>query len=168
MLLTIAYPAANDKKEYLFSDIEEVVLSDEADAGLLIHETRFTYQQKGLHKILDLGKYWEETTSMPLPLGGIAVRRSLPQDMKQELNRILTASVEYAMQNPDLPDPFIKLHAQEMDINVCRKHVGLYVNDFSIDLGAQGRQAVNFLFEKGLAAKFFTNVTQPVFVDDLA
>ena len=165
MLLTIAYPEATNKKEYLFSDIEEVVLSDEADAGLLIHETRFTYKQKGLHKILDLGEYWEKTSSMPLPLGGIAVRRNLPNDIKQKLNVALKDSVVYAMQNPDLPNNFVKLHAQEMDIDVCRKHIGLYVNDFSIDLGDNGKQAVDFLFEKGVAAKFFTIITQPVFVN---
>jgi len=166
MLLTIAYPAATNKKEYLFSDIEEVVLSDEADAGLLIHETRFTYKQKGLHKILDLGEYWEETSSMPLPLGGIAVRRNLPQDIKQKLNTALRDSVGYAMQNPDLPNHFVKLHAREMDIDVCRKHIGLYVNDFSIDLGDKGKQAVDFLFEKGIAAKFFSNIIKPVFVEE--
>ena len=163
MLLTIAYPAAADKREYLFSDIEDVVLSDEADAGLLIHETRFTYRRKGLHKILDLGEYWEKTTSLPLPLGGIAVRRNFPHDVRQKLNTALMESVRYALQNPDLPEQFVKQHAQEMDIDVCRKHINLYVNDFSIELGDDGKKAVSTFFEKGIAAKFFSNITEPVF-----
>ena len=164
MLLTIAYPTAANKKEYLFSDIEDVVLSDETDAGLLIHETRFTYQRKGLHKILDLGEYWEKTTSLPLPLGGIAVRRNFSSDLKQKLNIALMESVRYALQNPDLTEQFVKQHAQEMDINVCRKHINLYVNDFSIELGDEGKKAVSMLFEKGIAAKFFSEITEPVFV----
>ena len=166
MLLTIAYPTATGKKEYLFSDIEEAVLSDEADAGLLIHETRFTYQQKGLYKIMDMGEYWEKTSSLPLPLGGIAVRRNIQQDIKQRLNCVLSESVKYAMQNPDLPGQFVRRHAQAMDMDVCRKHIGLYVNDFSIELGDKGKQAVAMLFEKGLAARFFPNIIQPVFVED--
>jgi len=161
MLLTIAYPTATNKKEYLFSDIEEVILSDEADAGLLIHETRFTYQRKGLHKILDLGEYWENTYSMPLPLGGIAVRRDLSQDKKQKLNLALSESIKYAMQNTDLPEHFVKRHAKAMDIDVCRKHISLYVNDFSVDLGDKGKQAVAVFFEKGL----FSNIMQPIFVE---
>jgi len=163
MLLTIAYPTAANKREYLFSDIEEVVLSDEADAGLLIHETRFTYQRKGLHKILDLGEYWEKTYSMPLPLGGIAVRRSLPQDTKQKLNLALKESVKYALQNPGLPEQYVKRHAKAMDIDVCHKHIDLYVNDFSVDLGDKGKQAVTTFFEKGL----FSNITQPIFVENV-
>lgn len=165
MLLTIAYPTATDKQEYLFSDIEEVVLSGETDAGLLIHETRFTYQQKGLHKILDLGEYWEIETSLPLPLGAIAVRRSLSPDIKQKLNTTLRESVRYAMQNPNLPDEFVTCHAQAMDIDVCRKHIQLYVNDFSVDLGKTGKQAVDTLFKKGHAANFFPDISQPIFIE---
>ena len=164
MLLTIAYPSIAVKREYLFSDIEEVVLSDEADAGLLIHETRFTYQRKGLRKILDLGEYWEKTASLPLPLGGIAVRRNFSQDVKQKLNITLMESVRYALQNPHLPEQFVKKHAQEMDIDVCRKHIKLYVNDFSIDLGDEGKKAVSTLFERGIAARYLSNITEPVFV----
>ena len=164
MLLTIAYPAAINKKEYLFSDIEEVVLSDEADAGLLIHETRFTYTHKGLQKILDLGEYWEKTTSLPLPLGGIAVRRNLSQNIKQKLNIALKESVKFAIQNPVLPEQFVKQHAQEMDIEVCKKHINLYVNDFSINLSNVGKMAVSTLFEK--ASNFFLDIQKPIFVDE--
>ena len=168
MLLTIAYPTATNKKEYLFSNIEDVVMSDEADAGLLIHETRFTYQQKGLHKILDMGEYWEKTCSLPLPLGGIAVRRNLLKDTKLKLNRALSESVRFALQNPALPEQFIKKHAQAMKIDICRKHIKLYVNEFSVELGEKGKQAIAAFFEKGRAANFFSDITQPVFVDDFS
>ena len=158
MLLTIACPEAKNKKEYLFSDIEEVVLSDEADAGLLIHETRFTYHQKGLLKVLDLGEYWEKISSLPLPLGGIAVRRDFSQEKKQKINTALKESIRYAMQNPHLPEQFVKRHAQTMDWRVCRKHIDLYVNDFSIELGDVGEKAVETFFEKCC----FSNITKPI------
>jgi len=154
MLLTMAYPTATHKKEYLFSDIEEVVLSDEADAGLLIHETRFTYAKKGLHKIINLGEYWEKETGLPLPLGAIAVRRDLPEKTKHHLNTALRESVRYALQNPHAPDEFVARHAQAMEPDVCRRHIALYVNEFSVDLGVKGKQAVNTLFAKGTATGF--------------
>jgi len=158
LLLTMAYPTATNKKEYLFSDIEEVVLSDEADAGLLIHETRFTYTQKGLRKIMDMGEYWENETGLPLPLGGIAVRRDLPEKTKHQLNASLRESVHYALQNPNATDEFVVLHAKEMSLDVCRKHINLYVNEFSVDLGEKGKQAIHTLFNKGTAAGLFSEV----------
>ena len=166
MLLTIAHPTAIDKREYLFSDIEEAVLSDETDAGLLIHETRFTYEKRGLLKIMDLGEYWEKETGLPLPLGAIAVRRELPKDVKCRVNTILRESVRYALQNPRMPDEFVTRHAQAMDSDVCRRHIGLYVNEFSIDLGEKGTQAVDSLFARGMKAGFFPEVHQPVFVSE--
>jgi len=147
LLLSMACPTATNKKEYLFSDIEEVVLSGEADAGLLIHETRFTYKQKGLHKIMDLGEYWEKETGLPLPLGAIAVRSDLSEETKRQLNTTLRESVRYALQHPRATDEFVVHHAQAMDIDVCRKHIALYVNEFSVDLGEKGRQAVNTLLD---------------------
>ena len=145
MLLTIAYPTATNKKEYLFSDIEEAVCTDEVDAGLLIHETRFTYTQKGLRKILDMGEYWEKETGLPLPLGAIAVRRDLPEEVKLHLNIALQESVRYALQNPRATDEFVVRHAQAMELEVCRRHIDLYVNEFSVDLGMRGMQAVKKL-----------------------
>ncbi len=165
MLLSIAYPAATNKKEYLFSDIEEAVLDDEVDAGLLIHETRFTYMQKGLHKIMDLGEYWETETSLPLPLGAIAVRHDLSPDTKIKLNTMLGDSVRFAMQHPDMPSGFVARHAQAMDMDVCRQHIRLYVNDFSINLGEKGKLAVDTLFDKGHETGFFPEIVTPVFVD---
>ena len=161
MLLTIAYPTAKNKKEYLFSDIEEVVLTDEADAGLLIHETRFTYTRKGLQKIVDMGEYWENETGLPLPLGAIAIRRDIHQDVKLKVNAALRESVRFALQNPRMPDEFVFRHAQAMDPDVCRKHIGLYVNEYSVDLGETGRKAVDTLFEKGKAAGFFSEIVKP-------
>jgi len=145
LLLTMACPTAINKKEYIFSDIEEVVLSGEADAGLLIHETRFTYIRKGLHKIMDLGEYWEKETGLPLPLGAIAVRSDMPETTKRQVNTALRESVRYALQHPCATDEFVIRHAQAMDIDVCRKHIALYVNEFSVDIGEKGRQAVNTL-----------------------
>jgi len=158
LLLTMAYPTASNKHVYQFSDIEAVVLSDEADAGLLIHETRFTYAQKGLHKIVDLGEFWEKETGLPLPLGAIAVRRDLSEDTKHQLNTVLRESVAYALQNPSATDEFVIRHAQTMSLDVCRKHIALYVNEFSVDLGETGKQAVHKLFSKGAAIGFFPKV----------
>jgi 1,4-dihydroxy-6-naphthoate synthase len=151
----MAYPAATNKKEYLFSEIEEVVLSDEADAGLLIHESRFTYTQKGLRKIMDMGEYWESETGLPLPLGAIAVRRDLPEETKHQLNAALRESVRYALQNPNEADEFVIHHAQAMSLEVCRKHIALYVNEFSVDLGEKGKQAVQTLLSRGTASGLF-------------
>jgi len=115
LLLSIAAPNASSKVEMLFSDVEKAVLDGEVDAGLIIHENRFTYTQRGLKKIADLGEYWEETTQSPIPLGGIVVKRNLDDDLKQKLNRILRRSVEYAFNNPDSASDFIRKNAQEMD-----------------------------------------------------
>ncbi len=164
MLLTIAFPNATNKKIYLFSDIEEAILSNEVDAGLLIHETRFTYQQKGLRKIMDLGEYWESETQLPLPLGAIAIRRSLNQEVKKKISAVLQESVRFALQNPSAPASYVAKHAQVMNPEVCRKHIDLYVNDFSIDVGKKGRLAVETLFERGQKAGFFQTITEPVFI----
>ena len=148
-LLTLACPQAANRREYLFSEIEEAVLTHKADAGLLIHETRFTYAQKGLKKIIDLGEFWEKKTGgLPLPLGAIAVKRSLPEKIKQNLNTALRHSIEHAMQNPRKPEKFIAEHAKEMDMEVCRKHINLYVNEFSVALGERGRKAVEELLAR--------------------
>jgi 1,4-dihydroxy-6-naphthoate synthase len=155
LLLSIAYPNLLLKKEYLFSDIEEVILSGEADAGVIIHENRFTYQAKGLKKIVDLGEYWDQQTGLPIPLGGIIVKRSLPQTIRLKINRVLRSSVEYALANPNDSLPFVRKHAQSMDESVMRSHIELYVNDFSIDLGTKGREAITALFDKGVEKSLF-------------
>src|ERR1019366_5232120 len=134
-LLSLAFPDAKNKVETLFSDIEDAVLSGKVDAGLIIHENRFTYEQKGLKKLIDLGEYWETLTNAPIPLGGIVAKRNLPNDLKQKINRVIRKSVEFAFANPKSSLNFVKAHAQEMSEEVMYKHIDLYVNNYSIDLG---------------------------------
>lgn len=153
-LLSLAFPLAQHKQEVVFSDIENAVLLGDVEAGLIIHENRFTYAQKGLVKILDLGEHWETTTGLPIPLGGIVVRRDLPLEIQQKVNRVLRQSVEYAFANPAEVMPFVRQHAQEMDEAVMRAHIDLYVTKYTVDLGEEGRSAVEQMFriasEKGV------------------
>lgn len=162
LLLSIAYPMAKKKTEYLFSDIEEAVLSGEVDAGLIIHENRFTYEKKGLKKIIDLGEFWENTSQLPIPLGGIVVNRNLPLDIQQKVNRVLRRSVEFAFNNPRESIGYIKQYAQEMQENVLLKHIDLYVNNYSVDLGEKGRLSIHKLYEKAQALEIV-----PEFKDDI-
>jgi 1,4-dihydroxy-6-naphthoate synthase len=147
-LMALAFPAATEKSEMLFSDIEGAVLDGRVDAGLIIHENRFTYEAKGLKKIIDLGEFWEGETGAPIPLGGIAVRRDLPIAVKQTVNRVLRRSVEHAFANPKDSLPYVRAHAQEMSEEVMYKHIDLYVNRYSLDLGDEGRGAVELLFKR--------------------
>ena len=149
-LLNIAYPQLLDKKEMVFSSIENGLLKDEIDLGLIIHENRFTYQDKGLVQIIDLGNYWEQLTNCAIPLGGIVVNRKLPLELQHKINRVLKKSVEYAFKNPKSSLDFIRQHAQEMDETVMYKHIELYVNQYSIDLGEEGRKAIDTLFAMAL------------------
>jgi 1,4-dihydroxy-6-naphthoate synthase len=151
-LLGLAFPQARDRTELVFSEIESALLSGQYDAGLIIHENRFTYAAKGLKKIIDLGEYWESETGTPIPLGGIVIKRSLPDDVKQKVNRVLRRSVEYAFANREASLPFVREHAQEMSEDVMYQHIDLYVNEYSIDLGEEGRRAVATLFERAAAA----------------
>ena len=163
-LLSLAYPEAKNKIEMLFSDIEAAVLSGAVDAGLIIHENRFTYQEKGLVKLIDLGEFWEQTTGMPIPLGGIVIKRNLPEEIIQKVNRCIRRSVEYAWANPNDAEPFIAQHAQEMDPSVRQQHSDLYVNQFSADLGEQGRNAVNHLFQVALQNGIIPVQNQSIFI----
>ncbi len=146
-LLSLAYPEAADKEEMLFSEIEEAVLTGRVDAGLIIHENRFTYQARGLVKLVDLGEFWETRTGHPIPLGGIVVRRSFDGALQQRINRVLARSVAFALEQPEQTYDFVRRHAQEMDREVMYQHIALYVNDFTRDLGIAGKQAVRQLFE---------------------
>lgn len=147
-LLGLVYPELQNKVELVFSDIEEALLEGEIDVGLIIHENRFTYQDKGLFKIQDLGDYWERTTHSPIPLGGIAVKRTLPQEVKVKLNSLLRESVQFAFEHPLSSRAYVSLHAQEMQEEVMYKHIHLYVNQYSIELGNLGREAIQAMFEK--------------------
>jgi 1,4-dihydroxy-6-naphthoate synthase len=147
-LLSLAFPRATEKTELLFSAIEGAVLDGSFDAGLIIHENRFTYAARGLKKIIDLGEYWEGETGAAIPLGGIVVNRALPADVRQAVNRVMRRSVEYAFANRTASLPFVREHAQEMSEDVMYQHIDLYVNEYSIDLGREGRRAVEVLFER--------------------
>lgn len=146
-LLGIAYPELQNKQELVFSEIESALLEEKIDLGLIIHENRFTYQDKGLNKIVDLGDYWEKLTGCAIPLGGIVINRNLDRDVQLKVNRLIRQSVEYAFAHPKSSIDFIREHAQAMEESVMYKHIELYVNKYSINLGEEGRKAVDTLFK---------------------
>ena len=132
------------------------MLVGKVDAGLIIHENRFTYQEKGLEKVSDLGEFWEKETGLPIPLGGIVINRNLPFAIQKKFERVLRKSVEYALENRESSSEFVIVHAQEMETEVIDAHINLYVNEFSISLGKVGRRAVEKVFEK--SAKNYKNI----------
>ena len=164
-LLGLAFPAAINKTELLFSDIESAVLDARVDAGLIIHENRFTYAAKGLKRIVDLGEFWEAETGAPIPLGGIVVRRSLPDEIKQAVNRVVRRGVEYAFAHRTASLPFVREHAQEMSEEVMYRHIDLYVNEYSVDLGSEGRRAVELLFDKARTLGVIPSIKRSLFLD---
>lgn len=147
LLLSILVPGIRQKRILVFNEIEDAIVNGEADAGVIIHENRFTYEQKGLYKIADLGELYEHLTHCPVPLGGIIARKELGEETLAKLNRIMGRSVEYAMNNPGKVMDFVRCNAQEMDEQVMMKHIRLYVNDFTRDLGTEGRKAIARLFD---------------------
>lgn len=150
LLLSLALPQAKHKKEMLFSHIEQAVLSGECDLGLIIHENRFTYQDKGLVKIIDLGDWWEKEMHAAIPLGGIVMKRSFGKERIEQVDRLIRKSIAYAWDHYPQLAPFVYEHAQEMNEDVMRKHINLYVNEYSTELGATGRASVATLFDKAL------------------
>ncbi|CAN5408856.1 1,4-dihydroxy-6-naphthoate synthase [soil metagenome] len=164
LLMSIFVPQCHEKKEMLFSEIEDAVLNGDCDAGLIIHENRFTYQQKGLLKVADMGELWEQKTGKPIPLGCIAVRRSLPEAKKLEIDALIRQSVEFAFKNPSSSRDFVQQNAREMDPSVQQQHIDLYVNKFSIDLGEEGEKAVRELFEEGVQCGLLPELIEPVFI----
>jgi 1,4-dihydroxy-6-naphthoate synthase len=163
-LLGLAFPEATNKVEMVFSGIEDALLNDEIDIGLIIHENRFTYQDKGLHKIIDLGDYWEKQTGCAIPLGGIVINRNLPLEVQLKVNRVLKRSVEYAFANPKSGLDFIRQHSQEMSEEVMYKHIDLYVNQYSVELGTEGRKAIQLLFDKALEKNIIPPIKQNLFL----
>ncbi len=150
LLYSLAFPQTKQKVFMPFNNIENAVLAGDVDAGVLIHEGRFTYEKKGLKKWMDLGEYWETETGNPIPLGGIVMRRSIDHALMKKVDRIIRRSIEYAQENyPELPE-YVKTNAQEMDESVMRSHIDLYVNQFSLGLGSEGRAAVWTLLETAL------------------
>lgn len=164
LLLSIAFPDALNKEDMLFSDIEEALLAEKIDAGLIIHENRFTFKAKGLLKLIDLGEYWEKTTGFPIPLGGIGVKRDLSAELKYKIDRIIHRSVAYAFAHPTSGKEYIRCHAQEMDEQVMYDHINLYVNNFSQELGDEGQEAVLELFKKLLEMKRIDKIPPDIFV----
>lgn len=142
MLFSLAFPKANNKQFLVFHEIENAVLNGKVDAGVIIHENRFTYQDKGLTKLMDLGEYWEQQLQVPIPLGGIIAKRSLGNELAKKVDSLIKQSVESAFANyPELTD-YTRQHSQEMSESVMRQHIDLYVNNYSINLGEEGKKAV--------------------------
>ena len=164
LLLMLLFPEFKNKTELLFSEIEDNVLEGKSDVGLLIHENRFTYQNKGLKKIEDLGEYWFAQTHSPIPLGGIVVKRSFEPTLQSKIDRIIKRSVEFAFANPESSQTFTKQHAQALDEDVIKKHIELYVNNYSIDLGENGRKAIEVLFKKVQDAGLIGEIKKDIFV----
>ena len=163
-LLGLAFPMAVNKEVLVFSEIEQALLDEKIDIGLIIHENRFTYQDKGLKKIIDLGDYWEQQTGCAIPLGGIVASRSLPADVQHKINRVLRKSVEFAFTNPKSGVDFIRRHAQEMSEEVMYKHIELYVNQYSADLGPEGRKAIKLLFDTALENGVIPQIKNQIFL----
>ena len=141
-LLNFAYPELINRTEMLFSDIESALKQKQVRAGLIIHENRFTYADRGFEKILDLGEFWEQKTGTPIPLGGIAIRRDVDADIQNKVQRLIRKSLEFAFEQPSESLSFVREHAQEMDPKVMKQHIDLYVNDYSLALGNKGREAI--------------------------
>jgi 1,4-dihydroxy-6-naphthoate synthase len=160
-LLSLAMPNAKNKKVMVFSEIENALLNGEIDLGLIIHENRFTYQDKGLVKVLDLGEFWESKYQSAIPLGGIVVNRKFDLDTQKKIDRVLRKSVEYAFANPKSSYDFVRQHSQEMSEEVMYKHIDLYVNKYSVNLGVEGRKAIYKLFDTAVSL----NITPPYKLD---
>ena len=164
LLFSIAWPGAKNKKEYLFSDIEKALLNEEVDAGLIIHETRFTYAKKGLKKIADMGEYWEKLTNLPIPLGTVVINRSVPENVALKVNRILRRSLDYAYRDSQASYEFVVRNAQEMDRTVMNNHIKLFVNEFTMKLGSEGRTAIERLFSVARGVNVIPELPQRIFL----
>ena len=151
LLFSFAYPKALNKKFMIFSAIEDAVLNGETELGVIIHENRFTYQQKGLHKVMDLGEYWEEKKKVPIPLGGIAMKRNTDHATSLQVDQLIRKSLDHAFSAYPFITDYVKQHSQAMEENVMRQHIDLYVNNYSLDLGTDGKEAINTLHQVFLA-----------------
>jgi 1,4-dihydroxy-6-naphthoate synthase len=163
LLLRLFDPKLDNIVLLPFHEIMGAVANGEVDAGVIIHESRFTFTDYGLKKLLDLGDWWENETGHPIPLGGIVAKRTLGEKTIAALERSLKSSVEYALAHPDEADDYIRAHSQEMSDEVCAAHIDLYVNSFSLDLGVEGKRAVTALISRAEAAGLVPRSTEPVF-----
>jgi 1,4-dihydroxy-6-naphthoate synthase len=164
LLFSIVWPDVKNKVEYLFSDIDKAIMNEEVDAGLIIHETRFTYYKKGLHKLADMGELWEQLTGMPIPLGAIVINRNIPEETALKVNRVLRRSLEYAYKDSIASYDFVAGNAKEMDSTVMNNHIKLFVNEFSLDLGEKGREAIYELFRIGAEKGVLPSLPERIFL----
>lgn len=163
LLLSLAHPEATNKHTYVFNEIEDAVLNGNADAGLIIHENRFTYAARGLHKLIDLGDWWEQTSGAAIPLGGIVARRSFDKELIATIDAVIKDSVAYSWKHYPQLSEFITCHAQEMEEEVMRKHIDLYVNEYTTDLGDIGTKAIETMFSKAQATGIISNTPANIF-----
>lgn len=166
LLLNTFYPQLSRKEACLFSDVGDRVLAHPGTSGLLIHEKRFTYAEDGLAMLADLGDLWEERFGMPVPLGCILIRRNLPHAVKVGFQQLLRQSVEMALSDPEISAGFVAEHASDMNPDVQRSHITLYVNRYSVDLGEEGKAAIRQLFQVGVSSGVLTSPTEPLFLND--
>jgi len=167
-LSMLAFPEMATKKEMVFSEIEDALLNGQIDTGIIIHENRFTYLQKGLRKIVDLGEWWESKYHLPIPLGGIAARREFSREINEKINRVIARSVQFARQHPEISRDYVSAHAQEMLPEVMQQHIDLYVNEFSIELGTEGRTAIEHLYAVALEKQVVRSMHYPLFFDQIS
>ena len=164
LLLRLFCPSLERLRVMPFDRIIEAVRDGDVDAGVIIHESRFTYPEHGLHKVVDLGEWWEESTGHPIPLGGIAARRGMGAGLVQQVDRSLRASVEYAQAHTAPVLEYVASHAQEMDPQVMAAHIDLYVNDHTLDYGTQGEAAIVHLMDRAAQAGILPAADTPLFM----
>jgi len=164
LLLRLAFAGSPHIIQMRFDQIAEAVQNGTVDAGLIIHESRFTYEDKGLEEVVDLGEWWEKETGLPIPLGAILVRNDVPDDQAKAINESIRKSLQFARENEDKIMPYVRQNASESSEDVVRKHIELYVNEYSDDIGEQGIKAVRELFSRAHKAGFIPESTEPKFV----
>ncbi|MBT4501712.1 MAG: 1,4-dihydroxy-6-naphthoate synthase [Gemmatimonadetes bacterium] len=166
LLLRLFDPDIEELIVMSFDEIMPAAERGEVDAGLIIHESRFTYPRHGLVKVIDLGEWWEESTGHPIPLGGILARRALGAELIGRIDRALRESVEFAYAHPEEVRGYIREHAQEMEDEVMRAHIDLYVNEYTLDYGAAGAAAIVDLLERAVSAGIVPESGMPLFVEN--
>jgi 1,4-dihydroxy-6-naphthoate synthase len=166
LLLSHALPAFQQKKFMLFHEIEDALIAGEVASGVIIHENRFTYADKGLVLLNDLGKFWEESLNSPIPLGGIAMKRTFRLDIQRQVDQLIQSSLRQAEEALPELSSYVQLHAHEMDPSVQRMHIDLYVNEFSRNAGAEGKHAVSVLMDAYQRLRGITPDAVPnIFID---
>lgn len=163
LLFSLAFPKAKNKVFLRYDEIEDFVLSGKG-VGVIIHENRFTYEKKGLQKIIDLGDFWQTKTGSPIPLGGIVVKRNMEMPLQQKIDNLIKQSIQYAFDKHPVLSDFIRLNAQEMSEEVMRMHIALYVNDYSLDLKEDGKKAIRQLLDVFYSMNKTPKTTSDIFV----